>query len=54
MTPNWQLFWIADAVETGRNTFHWNYFGKAAGYTVAYVVAILAVAVALFEDRELS
>src|SRR5580700_8066964 len=27
--PNWQLFWLADAIETGRNTFQWAYVGKA-------------------------
>src|SRR6185369_7905208 len=21
--PNWQLFWLADAIETGKNTFQW-------------------------------
>ena len=52
--PNWQLFWLADALETGKNTFQWAYVGKALGYTVCYAGAALAVGVALFEDRELS
>jgi len=52
--PNWQLFWLADALETGKNSLHWAYVGKALGYAVCYVGAALAVAVALFEDRELS
>ncbi len=52
--PNWQLFWLADALETGKTTFHWDYVVKALGYVVAYVGAALAVAVALFEERELS
>ncbi len=30
------------------------YLAKALGYTVGYVGAILALALALFEDRELS
>lgn len=54
VVPNWQLFWLADAVETGRGTFHWGYVGKAAIYMACYVGAALAVAVMLFEDRELS
>jgi hypothetical protein len=54
MVPNWQLFWLADALETGKSTFQWAYVGKAFGYMVFYAGAALAVAVALFEDRELS
>src|SRR5437763_1822696 len=54
VTPNWQLFWIADTLDTGKSTFHWNYVAKAFAYVVAYVGAALAFAVALFEDRELS
>jgi len=52
--PNWQLFWLADAIETGKNTFQWGYVGKAFGYMVCYAAAALAVGLALFEDRELS
>jgi ABC-2 type transport system permease protein len=54
LTPNWQLFWLADALDSGKSTFHWGYVGKAFVYTVGYAGAALAVAVALFEDRELS
>ncbi len=54
VVPNWQLFWVADALETGRSTFQWGYVGKAAVYMVCYVGAALAAAVMLFEDRELS
>jgi ABC-type transport system involved in multi-copper enzyme maturation permease subunit len=54
VTPNWQLFWFADAIEMGKSAFHWGYVGKAFAYVVAYVGAALAVAIALFEDRELS
>src|SRR5207249_9007756 len=24
LTPNWQLFWLADALDAGKSTFHWN------------------------------
>jgi len=54
LTPNWQLFWLADTLDSGKTTFHWGYVGKAFAYVVAYVGAVLAVAVALFEERELS
>ncbi|MGD0252697.1 MAG: ABC transporter permease subunit [Verrucomicrobiota bacterium] len=51
--PNWQLFWFADALSMGKNTFHWAYVGKAFAYAVAYAGAALAVGTALFEEREL-
>ncbi len=54
VVPNWQLFWLADALETGKSTFHWAYVGKAFGYVICYAGAALAVAVALFDERELS
>jgi hypothetical protein len=54
LVPNWQLFWLADALETGKTAFHWAYVGKALGYVVFYAGAALAAAVALFDDRELS
>ena len=54
LIPNWQLFWLADALETGKDTFQWAYVGKAFGYAAGYAGAALAVGVALFEDRELS
>ena len=54
VTPNWQLFWLADALDTGKSTFEWGYVGRAFGYVAGYVGAALAVATLLFEDRELS
>src|SRR6266850_488911 len=54
LLPNWQNFWLADALETGKSTFQWGYVAKALAYVLCYVGAALAVAVALFEDRELS
>jgi hypothetical protein len=53
-TPNWQLFWLADALDDEKGAYHWNYVGKAFAYVLGYVGAALAVAVALFEERELS
>ncbi|MFO1487021.1 MAG: hypothetical protein U1F65_00950 [Verrucomicrobiota bacterium] len=54
VTPNWQLFWLADVLETGKTAFHWGYVGKAVAYALGYIGAALALAVMLFEERELS
>jgi len=54
VTPNWQLFWLADALDTGKNNYYWGYVGKGLGYAVCYIGAALAVAIIMFEDRELS
>ncbi len=54
IVPNWQLFWLADALDSGKSTFHWGYVGKAFIYVAGYVGAALAFAVVLFEERELS
>jgi len=53
LLPNWQLFWISDALGTG-NTAPFAYIGKAAAYMVGYLGAALAVALILFEDRDLT
>jgi ABC-type transport system involved in multi-copper enzyme maturation permease subunit len=52
--PNWQLFWLADAIESGKSTFQWAYVGKAFAYAICYAGAALAAGMALFEERELS
>lgn len=53
LLPNWQQLWMADALEAGRE-LPWRYVGNAFAYVVAYVGAALALALLLFEDRELS
>ena len=53
VTPNWQLFWMADALEQ-TNKIPLSYLGEALGYAAAYICGVLALALALFEDRELS
>jgi len=53
IVPNWQLFWLSDALEKGR-TIPWSYVGKAMGYVAGYLGAALALAMLLFEDRELN
>jgi ABC-type transport system involved in multi-copper enzyme maturation permease subunit len=54
ITPNWQLFWLADALNKDEGAIDWKYVGKGLVYAMAYVGAALALAVALFEDRELA
>ena len=54
VTPNWQLFWLADVLNTDKGAVPWSYVGKALAYAVGYVGAALSLALALFEDRELS
>jgi hypothetical protein len=53
VTPNWQLFWVADLLE-GKKPIPPGYLVKALGYAVGYIGAVLALALVLFEDRELS
>ena len=53
VVPNWQLFWLADALE-GKNQIPWSYVGRAFGYVIGYLGASLALGLVLFEDRELS
>jgi ABC-type transport system involved in multi-copper enzyme maturation permease subunit len=54
IVPNWQLFWLGDALDMGKNTFQWGYVAKAFAYMIGYAGAALAVGMALFEERELS
>ncbi len=54
IVPNWQNFWIADALESTTSLVHWSYVGKAFAYVVCYVGAALSAAMLLFEDRELN
>ena len=53
LIPNWQNFWVADALVEGK-TIPWSYVGKTMGYAAAYVGAALMAGLYLFEDRELS
>jgi ABC-type transport system involved in multi-copper enzyme maturation permease subunit len=54
VTPNWQLFWLADVLNAEKSVVPLSYVGKALAYAMGYVGAALSLAVALFEDRELS
>jgi ABC-type transport system involved in multi-copper enzyme maturation permease subunit len=53
ITPNWQIFWMADVLE-GDKKIPLQYIGKALAYAVAYIGAVLSLALVMFEDRELN
>jgi hypothetical protein len=53
LIPNWQLFWLSDALENQR-AIPWSYVGQALGHVIGYLGASLAAALLMFEDRELS
>ncbi len=57
LVPNWKLFWMQEVLvgtEESANLIPWSYVGKALSYTVCYLGACLALALWMFEDRELS
>ncbi|MBX3744653.1 MAG: ABC transporter permease [Verrucomicrobiae bacterium] len=53
VVPNWQLFWMADALQ-GTQTIPGPYLVRAFLYMACYLTAALALALLLFEDRELT
>jgi hypothetical protein len=53
LLPNWQQFWMADALAVDR-AIPMRYVGPAFGYMLAYVGAALALALVFFDDRELN
>lgn len=52
VVPNWQLFWMADAL-VNYKSIPWSYVAQALGYVATYLAALLAISLVLFEDREL-
>ena len=50
--PNWQFFWMADAVSSGI-AIPPNYIVWAFVYTLLYTVFLMIVAVILFKNKEL-
>jgi len=51
--PNWQLFWLADALGPGK-AIPWGYVGRSFLYVLAYLSLALVAAFYMFEDRELN
>ncbi|MBI1176557.1 hypothetical protein GC207_03875 [bacterium] len=54
LVPNWQQFWLADALEKDRPGVPIQYVGTAFVYMLCYAGAALSAALWLFEDRELT
>ncbi len=50
--PNWQLLWLADALEEHKSV-PFSYIANAFLYVIAYLAAMLGISLLLFEDREL-
>ena len=53
VVPNWQLFWLADALENEK-VIPWSYVRRAYAYVFFYLGAIMSLAVMSFETRELN
>lgn len=50
--PNWQDFWMADAL-SGEGYIPWSYVAKAGAYAVLYLSGVLCIALASFFNVEL-
>ncbi len=53
LVPNWQLFWLADALGPDQS-IPWKYVGTSLLYVIAYLSVMLCLSLVLFEGRELS
>jgi ABC-type transport system involved in multi-copper enzyme maturation permease subunit len=51
VVPNWQHFWMADALRAG-GTVPWPYVGAAAAYGLVYLLGVLGVGLTLFRSSE--
>jgi ABC-type transport system involved in multi-copper enzyme maturation permease subunit len=51
LIPNWQFFWMADAL-AGKRAIPWSYVGWCAVYATAYIAVCAVCAVNLFAGRE--
>jgi len=49
--PNWQYFWLADAL-TSKGTISASYLVSAAAYAICFLSAILAIGMLLFRHQE--
>jgi ABC-type transport system involved in multi-copper enzyme maturation permease subunit len=50
--PNWQHFWLTDAL-SGDGTIPWRYVGRAAGYAALYLAGVLSLGMLAFRRTEL-
>ncbi len=52
LVPNWQHFWMTDAL-SGEGVIPWAYVGQAGAYTVFYLAGVLALGILAFERMEI-
>ena len=50
--PNWQHFWMADALTAG-GSVPWSYVAQAAGYAGAWILGVLLIALGCFDRMEI-
>lgn len=53
LIPNWQFFWLADALAS-KKEIPWSYVGWAGAYIVLYMAICSIIAVTLFNDKEVA
>jgi len=51
LLPNWQHFWVADALNSG-GVIPWSYVARVGGYAAAYSGAVLCLGAISFRHRE--
>jgi len=51
--PNWQFFWMADAL-ANKKSIPFDYIGWAAIYTTFYILLCSIIAITLFSDKEVA
>ena len=51
LIPNWQHFWVADAL-SGQGAVPWAYVGAASIYAVLYLAAVLCLGMLVFRNTE--
>jgi ABC-type transport system involved in multi-copper enzyme maturation permease subunit len=51
--PNWQFFWMADAL-ANKKSIPLDYIGWTAVYTMFYIVLCSIIAITLFSDKEVA
>jgi hypothetical protein len=51
--PNWQFFWMADAL-ANKKSIPLDYIGWTAVYTIFYIVLCSIIAITLFSDKEVA
>ena len=51
LVPNWQLFWMADALAV-KQRIPWTYVAWGAAYVILFTALLMILAIVLFGDRE--